>query len=70
VGRLRPAAVHAAGLSAPHCPVAERLHKDELLEFCICSFALSETEQTAVINAFHKVFDNLPALARMEKESA
>jgi perosamine synthetase len=52
------------------CPVAERLHKDELLEFCICSFALSDTEQTAVINAFHKVFDNLPALARMEKESA
>lgn len=51
------------------CPVAERLHKDELLEFCICSFALSEAEQTAVIHAFHKVFDNLPALARMEKES-
>lgn len=50
------------------CPVAERLHKEELLEFCICSFALSDTELAKVIDSFHKVFDNLPALARMEKE--
>ena len=52
------------------CPVAEQLYKDELIEFCICSFALSGVEQAAVIEAFHKVFDNLPALARLEKESA
>lgn len=51
------------------CPVAERLYEKEILEFCICSFALSEEEQLGVINAFHKVFENLPALAELEKES-
>lgn len=51
------------------CPVVERMHNSDLLEFCICSFELSDAEQQGCINAFHKVFDNLPALANLEKAS-
>lgn len=51
------------------CPVAERLFKKEMLEFCICSYALSEMEQAGVIRAFHKVFGNLAALAVLEREA-
>jgi dTDP-4-amino-4,6-dideoxygalactose transaminase len=51
------------------CPVAERLYEKEILEFCICSFALSDTEQAGVAHAFEKVFGNLPALKALEKEA-
>ena len=50
------------------CPVAESLYEKEILEFCICSYALSEVEQVGVIEAFKKVFGNLPALAALEKK--
>lgn len=51
------------------CPVAERLYNDEMLEFWICSFDLSDEEQQDAINAYHKVFENLPALADFQKET-
>jgi len=48
------------------CPVAENLFEQSLLEFCICSYAMSELEQDSVIEAFYKVFASLPALAKYE----
>ncbi len=50
------------------CPVAERMHESELLEFCICSFDLSPTETDGVIEAFQKVFGQLDELASRTNE--
>ena len=44
------------------CPEAERLHDKELLEFCVCSYRLDESELNDVIRAFEKVFSNLDVL--------
>lgn len=44
------------------CPVAERLHEKELLEFAICSHALPDAELAGVITAFEKVFSQLDQL--------
>jgi len=52
------------------CPVAERLYERELLEFCICCFALEDGELGLVIDAFHKVFENLPALRGLDGGAA
>jgi dTDP-4-amino-4,6-dideoxygalactose transaminase len=52
------------------CPVAENLFEKSLLEFCVCSYAMSESEQGGVIEAFRKVFANLSALAEHEKRSS
>ncbi len=52
------------------CPVAERLYQQELLEFCICCFALDDREMDLVVHAFHKVFENLPTLREHEGRSA
>lgn len=52
------------------CPVAERLHSRELLEFSVCSYDLPEPDQVKIIDAFHKVFENLPALADWERAQA
>jgi len=50
------------------CPVAERMHESELLEFCICSFDLSPTETDGVIEAFQKVFGQIDELASRANE--
>ncbi len=50
------------------CPVAERMHESELLEFCICSFDLSPIETDGVIEAFRKVFGQIDELASMANE--
>ena len=50
------------------CPVAERMDEHELIEFCICSYELSEEELASVIKAFHKVYSQLNVLADMEKK--
>jgi dTDP-4-amino-4,6-dideoxygalactose transaminase len=52
------------------CPVAERLYEKEMLEFWICSYDLTDLELQAAIDAYHKVFDNLPALADFERKNA
>ncbi len=44
------------------CPVSERLHDREIIEFCVCSHQLGEIELAAVIAGFQKVFANLDAL--------
>ncbi|MEM7122374.1 MAG: DegT/DnrJ/EryC1/StrS family aminotransferase [Pseudomonadota bacterium] len=50
------------------CPVAERCHDSELLEFPVCLFDMSEPEIDAVIDAFHKVFENLGELSNRAEE--
>jgi dTDP-4-amino-4,6-dideoxygalactose transaminase len=52
------------------CPIAERLYEKEMLEFWICSYDLTDLEQQAAIDAYHKVFENLPALADFERKNA
>ena len=52
------------------CPVAERCHERELLEFAVCVFDMSDTETDAVIGAFHKVFENLTELSNLANEKA
>ena len=52
------------------CPIAEDLFEKSLLEFCVCSYAMTESEQSGVIDAFRKVFTNLPALVKYEKSLA
>jgi perosamine synthetase len=49
------------------CPIAEDLYENSLLEFCICSYAMSEPEQDGVIDAFRKIFTNLPELAKYKE---
>lgn len=44
------------------CPVAEKLHEETLLEFCICSYQLDNKELKKVIDGFKKVFENLHLL--------
>ena len=51
------------------CPVVERMHNSDLLEFCICSYELSQAEQQGSIDAFQKVFANMGALAKFEREN-
>ncbi len=48
------------------CPVAERMHQTELLEFHPCSYELEDGEVDAVIASFHKVFASLDALRDVE----
>jgi perosamine synthetase len=50
------------------CPVAELMDEHELIEFCICSFQLKEYELNKVIEVFHKVYGQLDALRKFEKE--
>jgi dTDP-4-amino-4,6-dideoxygalactose transaminase len=52
------------------CPVTEKLHHEQMLEFWICSFDLSDAELQSTIDAYHKVFENLPALADFERRQA
>jgi dTDP-4-amino-4,6-dideoxygalactose transaminase len=40
------------------CPVTERLHYKELLEFFVCSYQLAGKDIDKVINAYHKVYEN------------
>ena len=51
------------------CPVAERLHNDELLEFAICSYDLPPEDMEAIAAAIHKVFDNLDRLEVLEPDA-
>ena len=44
------------------CPVAEKMYKDKLLEFCICSYKLERNELDKVIEGFQKVFANIDQL--------
>lgn len=39
------------------CPVAERLHERELIEFHICSYAVTDTDVERLIAAVRKVYD-------------
>lgn len=50
------------------CPIAEDLYDHSLLEFCVCSYQLSDEELTGVIDAFHKVFSQLPELSNYENQ--
>ena len=52
------------------CPVAERCHHKELLELSVCSFELTDPDMAGVVEAFHKVFDNLAALSNLSGEDA
>ena len=52
------------------CPVAERMHQTELLEFHPCSYELEDDELDGVIAAFHKVHDNLGALRDVDPATA
>lgn len=51
------------------CPVAERLHDSELLEFAICSYDLPSEDMDAIASAIHKVFDNLDQLKGLEPDA-
>lgn len=46
------------------CPVTERMHEEELLEFHICSFDVSQNQADGLCEAIRKVHSNLPALKR------
>ncbi len=52
------------------CPIAERCYERELLEFAVCVFDMSDAETNAVIDAFHKVFENLSDLSNLAGEKA
>jgi dTDP-4-amino-4,6-dideoxygalactose transaminase len=49
------------------CPVAEQLHRSELLEFFVCSYDPSDAQIDAIIAAFHKVYDQREALRAMPR---
>ena len=44
------------------CPVAEKMHDEQLIEFCSCSYQLSENDLSKVILGFQKVFSLLDSL--------
>jgi dTDP-4-amino-4,6-dideoxygalactose transaminase len=44
------------------CPVAERLHDEELLGLVVCTLQLDDEDLQAVVGAFHKVWDGIDAL--------
>jgi hypothetical protein len=44
------------------CPVAERLHEKEMLGIQPCLYEYSDQEVDLVVEAFHKVWDNLKRL--------
>jgi hypothetical protein len=44
------------------CPVAERLHEHEMLGLQPCLYEYSDQEVDLVVEAFHKVWDNLKRL--------
>ena len=46
------------------CPVAERLNDSSYMGFAMCLHQLSDTEVDLLIEAFRKVWANLPALAK------
>jgi perosamine synthetase len=46
------------------CPVAERMHEEELLEVHVCSYEFDEPELAGLVAAFEKVNANRDALAR------
>jgi len=45
------------------CPVTERLHEQEMLEFLVCSYDPTDEQIDQIISAFHKVYENRKALA-------
>jgi dTDP-4-amino-4,6-dideoxygalactose transaminase len=47
---------------AGSCPVAERLHDDELLGLVVCTLQLDDPDLEAVVGAFHKLWGELDAL--------
>ena len=49
------------------CPVCERMHEFEVLEFLICSFDPDATQTQHLINAFHKVYERRDELAAHER---
>jgi perosamine synthetase len=44
------------------CPVAERMHQQEVLEFPVCSYSPTPAQLSELVDAMHKVFENLDAL--------
>lgn len=44
------------------CPVAERLHDESFMQIGMCEFTYSDSEIDLVIEAFHKVWNNLDEL--------
>jgi dTDP-4-amino-4,6-dideoxygalactose transaminase len=44
------------------CPVAERMHDREVLEYPICGFSPTQNQLRLLADALHKVFDNIDAL--------
>lgn len=44
------------------CPISERMHDQEIIEFCVCSHQLGDAELAGIIDGFKKVFANLDAL--------
>ena len=44
------------------CPVAERMHFEELIVSGLCHASMTETDLADVVRAFHKVFSQLPEL--------
>jgi len=47
------------------CPVAERMHEQELFEIHICSYAFEPAELSLVIDAFEKVYEKRETLRRV-----
>jgi perosamine synthetase len=51
-------------------PVCERMYEEEILEFFICSFDPDDQQQNQLIDAFHKVYENIDGLAAHENRQA
>lgn len=52
------------------CPVTERLHEREMLEFLVCSYDPTDQQIDQIIDAFHKVYENRHALAGVTAPAA
>ncbi|MBK9140872.1 MAG: DegT/DnrJ/EryC1/StrS family aminotransferase [Candidatus Melainabacteria bacterium] len=52
------------------CPVVERMHEKELLEFHPCAFELENNQIEQLCEAFLKVFENREKLLHLENERA
>lgn len=48
------------------CPVSEKLHDETYIGFAMCLHDLSETDVDLIVQAFHKVWNNLEFLKSLE----
>jgi len=51
------------------CPVAEKMHNKELLQYLVCSYDPTQNQIIQMINAFHKVYEQKNKLSEYERKS-